>query len=285
MVNAPQQVPRIGMFATVRNRHGVTTGVEPFDGPTGRLHLVHVEYKDDQAPRNEKLIGELEAETGGWLKGVASSLQAEIAGLDATVAGLRLNQATGDMTEVDPLADSRYAELEGLIERLLRAKGDWLDDERLVVFTEYQTTLDYVVRRLTATFGDDRVLTLFGGMDDVSRGDVKEWFNHPAHQVRLLVATDAAAEGLNLQRNGRIDRHGQPHDVTIFHFVTDQDQDLAPPKRSSTKQRTEATSMPARCAIRWSPPWPCGAVARSPSAPRRCAPASSSTRRCPAGVT
>ena len=140
MVNAPQQVPRIGMFATVRNRHGVTTGVEPFDGPTGRLHLVHVEYKDDQAPRNEKLIGELEAETGGWLKGVASSLQAEIAGLDATVAGLRLNQATGDMTEVDPLADSRYAELEGLIERLLRAKGDWLDDERLVVFTEYQTT-------------------------------------------------------------------------------------------------------------------------------------------------
>jgi hypothetical protein len=29
------------------------------------------------------------------------------------------------------------------------------------------------------------------------------------------------------QRNGRIDRHGQPRDVTIFHFVTDQDQDLA----------------------------------------------------------
>ena len=184
---------------------------------------------------------------GGWLKGVASSLQAEIAGLDAAVAGLRLNQATGEMTEVDPLADSRYAALEGLIERLLRAKGDWLDDERLVVFTEYKTTLDYVVRRLTAKFGDDRVLTLFGGMDDVSRGDVKEWFNNPAHPVRVLVATDAAAEGLNLQRtaryllhfdcpwnpsrieqrNGRIDRHGQPRDVTIFHFVTDQDQDLA----------------------------------------------------------
>lgn len=111
--------------------------------------------------------------------------------------------------------------------RNLEAEIDGLDDERLVVFTEYKTTLDYVVRRLTATFGDDRVLTLFGGMDDVSRGDVTEWFNNPAHPVRLLVATDAAAEGLNLQRNGRIDRHGQPRDVTIFHFVTDQDQDLA----------------------------------------------------------
>lgn len=184
---------------------------------------------------------------GAWLKGVAQSLTAEIAGLDAAVAGLRLSQAAGNMTEVDPLADSRHAALEALIERLLRAKGSWRDDERLVVFTEYKTTLDYLVRRLTARFGADRVLTLFGGMDDVERGDVKANFNNPAHPVRVLVATDAAAEGLNLQRtaryllhfdcpwnpsrieqrNGRIDRHGQPRDVTIFHFVTDQDQDLA----------------------------------------------------------
>lgn len=62
----------------------------------------------------------------------------------------------------------------------------------------------------------------------------------------MLVATDAAAEGLNLQRtaryllhsdcpwnpsrleqrNGRIDRHGQARDVTIHHFVSDGDQDL-----------------------------------------------------------
>ena len=32
-------VPRVGLFATVRNRRGLTTSVEPFDGPTGRLHL------------------------------------------------------------------------------------------------------------------------------------------------------------------------------------------------------------------------------------------------------
>ena len=54
------QVPRVGMFASVRNRRGLTTGVEPFDGPTGRLHLVNIEYKDDQHPRSEKLIWELE---------------------------------------------------------------------------------------------------------------------------------------------------------------------------------------------------------------------------------
>ncbi len=184
---------------------------------------------------------------GAWLKGVAPSLEAEISGLDRAIAGLGLNRETGELTEVDPVADSRYSALEALIERLLRKEGSWRDDERLVVFTEYKTTLDYLVRRLTSRFGEEQVLTLFGGMDDVERGDVKRWFNDPLHPVRVLVATDAAAEGLNLQRtaryllhfdcpwnpsrieqrNGRIDRHGQPRDVTIFHFVTDQDQDLA----------------------------------------------------------
>ena len=43
-------VPRAGMLATVRNRRGVVAAVEPFDGETGRLHLVHLEYTDDRSP-------------------------------------------------------------------------------------------------------------------------------------------------------------------------------------------------------------------------------------------
>lgn len=184
---------------------------------------------------------------GAWLKGVAAELEVEIAAIDAAVAALGLDGGAGDLTEVDPAADSRYTALVALVEKLLRREGEWRDDERLVVFTEYKTTLDYIVRCLRAKYGADRVLTLFGGMDDVERGDVKRCFNDPLHPVRLLVATDAAAEGLNLQRsaryllhfdcpwnpsrieqrNGRVDRHGQARDVTVFHFVTDQDQDLA----------------------------------------------------------
>ena len=48
------------MFATVRNRRGVEAAVEPFDGESGRLHLVHLEYKNDQLPAEECLLGELE---------------------------------------------------------------------------------------------------------------------------------------------------------------------------------------------------------------------------------
>jgi hypothetical protein len=134
---------------------------------------------------------------------------------------------------------------------LLRNNGQWRDDERLVVFTEYKTTLDYLVRRLRKRYEDDRILTLFGsggkgGMNEVDRDLVKNAFNDPTHSVRVLVATDAAAEGLNLQgtaryllhfdcpwnpsrleqRNGRLDRHGQARDVTIHHFVSNQDPDL-----------------------------------------------------------
>ena len=48
------------MFAKVRNRRGIVSTVEPFDGESGRLHLVHLEYKDDQLPHEERLLWELE---------------------------------------------------------------------------------------------------------------------------------------------------------------------------------------------------------------------------------
>jgi superfamily II DNA or RNA helicase len=183
---------------------------------------------------------------GAWLKGVAAALKEEITRIDSAVAGMGLDLARNDITEQNPVADARFDALIGLIEKTLRPHGAWLSDERLVVFTEYKTTLDYLVRRLRDRFEPDRILTLFGGMDEIERDLVKHAFNNPAHSVRILLATDAAAEGLNLQstaryllhfdcpwnpskleqRNGRLDRHGQARDVTVHHFVTDQDQDL-----------------------------------------------------------
>ena len=57
-------VPRAGMLATVRNRRGVVAAVEPFDGENGRLHLVHLEYKDWRSPSEERLLWELEPHQG-----------------------------------------------------------------------------------------------------------------------------------------------------------------------------------------------------------------------------
>jgi superfamily II DNA or RNA helicase len=182
---------------------------------------------------------------GAWLRAISGVLQPEIAEIDAAVQNLGLANHD-DPTAVNPKHDARFVVLDDLIERLLRRDGEWRDDERLVVFTEYKTTLDYLNRRLCAKYKSERIRLLFGGLDDAERTEVKDAFNNPADAVRVLLATDAAAEGLNLQRtaryllhfdcpwnpsrleqrNGRLDRHGQARDVTIHHFVSDQDQDL-----------------------------------------------------------
>ncbi|MBK7758727.1 MAG: hypothetical protein IPI35_20485 [Deltaproteobacteria bacterium] len=104
--------------------------------------------------------------------------------------------------------------------------------------------MDYLRARLRARYGDgDWLLTLYGGMNDAERDAVKRQFNNPKSGARLLIATDAAGEGLNLQRaarlmlhwdipwnpgkmeqrNGRLDRHGQERDVEIFHFDSTDD--------------------------------------------------------------
>ncbi len=184
---------------------------------------------------------------GAWLKNVAADLVPEISAIDQSLAQLGFNLTRDNIIEQDPKCDARLEDLVALIEELLRTGKNWRDDERIVVFTEYKTTLDYLTRRLRDRFReDDRILTLFGGMDEVARDLVKQTFNDPTAPVRILLATDAAAEGLNLQstaryllhfdcpwnpskleqRNGRIDRHGQARDVTIHHFVSNEDQDL-----------------------------------------------------------
>lgn len=203
---------------------------------------------DQEAQKREETAAGV---TGSWLKTMDSELKGEIADIDRAVSGLKLKTDGEDIVKQDPSKDSRFDAFCALIDQLLRKDGKWRDDERLVVFTEYKTTLDYIVRRLRGRYEEDRILTLFGsggkdGMGEMERDLVKIAFNDPSHSVRILIATDAAAEGLNLQetaryllhfdcpwnpsrleqRNGRIDRHGQARDVTIHHFVSDQDQDL-----------------------------------------------------------
>ena len=57
-VGAPN--PRVGMLAILRKRRGVINTVREFDGELGRLHLVGIDYKDDQRPEKEELMWELE---------------------------------------------------------------------------------------------------------------------------------------------------------------------------------------------------------------------------------
>ncbi len=132
-------------------------------------------------------------------------------------------------------------------------KRTW-NDERIIVFTEYRTTQRYLQQLLEARgLGGDRLALLYGGMDTDARERIKAEFQHDPslRPVRILLATDAASEGIDLQRhchrlvhveipfsptkleqrNGRVDRHGQPApDVMIHHFVGTGWHDATPQK-------------------------------------------------------
>lgn len=194
--------------------------------------------------------------TGAWLKPLLPHLMAEVGEIDHCLRSLNLSPDPSLKLEDDrtiaripnPTVDSRWEKLIKLIKQYLRIGQEWVENDRLIIFTEYKTTLDYLERRLQETFkdSDSRVRVLFGGMSDQEREDIKQAFNNPDDPIRILVATDAASEGLNLQetarlvlhydipwnpsrldqRNGRLDRHGQSRDVIVFHFTSEDDADL-----------------------------------------------------------
>jgi len=184
---------------------------------------------------------------GSWMKTLADDVEAEIEQIDEAALKLSVNFNT-TIIEQNPSSDARFNALSSLIDNLLREDGAWKTDERLIVFTEYKTTLDYLLRRFRENYSgqEERFLCLFGGMHDSEREQIKDAFNDPEANVRVLIATDAASEGLNLQstaryllhydcpwnpskleqRNGRLDRHGQARDVYVYHFASEQDSDI-----------------------------------------------------------
>ncbi|MEP9400812.1 DISARM system SNF2-like helicase DrmD [Sphingomonas sp. VNH70] len=128
---------------------------------------------------------------------------------------------------------------------LLDAQGRW-GKRRLILFTEYEHTRLWLQRQLAvlldpADANEARRIDSFTGITSTERREaIKRAFNDPADPLRILLCTDAAREGINLQaqchdlihvdlpwnpsrleqRNGRIDRKLQPSPtVTCRYFV------------------------------------------------------------------
>jgi len=73
-------------------------------------------------------------------------------------------------------------------------------DQKLVIFTEHRDTLSYLRDRVSSRFGrSEAVVCIHGGLKRDERAQAQEAFKHDP-QVRVLIATDAAGEGINLQR-------------------------------------------------------------------------------------
>jgi hypothetical protein len=127
------------------------------------------------------------------------------------------------------------------------------NDTRVIIFTEYEDSKRYLYQQLSSAIeftdrAEDRIAVFAGSTPEtsgensnvLSRQAIKLAFNaDPSkHPIRILIATDAAREGLNLQahcsnlfhfdvpwnpsrmeqRNGRIDRKLQPSENVYCHY-------------------------------------------------------------------
>ncbi|MBV9047675.1 MAG: DUF3883 domain-containing protein, partial [Solirubrobacterales bacterium] len=96
--------------------------------------------------------------------------------------------------------DRKWSEL-----RTLLADHDITHDDagnlrKIIVFTEHRDTLNYLVDRIRTLLGQpESVVYIHGGVGREERRTTRELFTQDT-DVRVLVATDAAGEGLNLQR-------------------------------------------------------------------------------------
>ena len=100
--------------------------------------------------------------------------------------------------------DRKWQELSHILSEdvLLGSSLDADSEEvrKIIIFTEHRDTLDYLQQRISEQLGrGDAVVAIHGGTKRLDRLAVKEHFTNDP-RIRVLLATDAAGEGLNLQR-------------------------------------------------------------------------------------
>src|SRR5690606_773184 len=95
--------------------------------------------------------------------------------------------------------DRKWVELRKILEDNDLIHPDATKARKLIVFTEHRDTLDYLARKIHTLYGKPAaVLAIHGGVRRAERRAITEEFTKNP-ESRVLLATDAAGEGLNLQ--------------------------------------------------------------------------------------
>ena len=163
-----------------------------------------------------------------------------------TIAELEHEIAT--LTDLEQLAhqsrssgaDRKWEELSSLLQHTTEMFDAHGNRRKLIIFSEHRDTLNYLVDKLRALLGRaESVVAIHGGMPREARRKVQEAFIQDK-DVLVLVATDAAGEGINLQRAhlminydlpwnpnrieqrfGRVHRIGQTEVCHLWNLVAD----------------------------------------------------------------
>lgn len=188
-------------------------------------------------------------------KALFSSPAACIKSIDERLKRLRKKYDEQEIKDIKSLEDlksalerispEKFSKYQSLLALLQNPEYNWNHknpDDRVVIFTERIETMRYIVSRLREDLKikESAVQELYGGMSDNEQQGIVEDFGREESPIRILVASDVASEGINLhylshrlihfdipwslmvfqQRNGRIDRYGQPEKPDIRYMLT-----------------------------------------------------------------
>ncbi|MGH9525101.1 MAG: DISARM system SNF2-like helicase DrmD, partial [Terriglobales bacterium] len=211
----------------VHRKHLPPAGAAPpAAAPRPGIFSQGVDRDDEQAGASEE---ERAAEEAEEIAALTAAAPAPGGGRELEL----LEEMTALADRSRALPDARVRKLlEWIRGRMFSPSGQW-NDLRLLIFTEYDDSLRYLRSQLEAALPAAGRIEAFQGPTPAERRDlIKAAFNEPPSQnpLRILIATDAAREGINLQahcfnlfhfdvpwnpsrmeqRNGRIDRKLQP---------------------------------------------------------------------------
>lgn len=197
------------------------------------LHTDWNELDDDDLPSDEQEL--LEDHVVDH-----ASAAATIKELEAEINTLKYLEQLANRVRLSGV-DRKWDELSNLLQNKAFMLGKDGQREKLIIFTEHKDTLRYLAGKIRSLLGDtEAVVTIQGGMLRDERHKVEEQFKQDVY-VRILIATDAAGEGINLQRAhlminydlpwnpnrleqrfGRIHRIGQTEVCHLWNLVASQ---------------------------------------------------------------
>ena len=162
----------------------------------------------------------------------------ELSALTVTESDAQLEEEIETLRDLVSLAegipvDSKAQKVRRYIQQLREEQPD----EKVLLFTEYRDTLESFLDLVKDEPWADEILVIHGDVDKEDRARIEDEFNHG--QSRLLFATDAASEGVDLQhschimvnyelpwnpnrleqRIGRLHRYGQDTEVKVWNFT------------------------------------------------------------------
>lgn len=223
----------VGFALTVLQRRLASSPEAICKSLTRRLERLEQKLKDSQLTDDcSKFDSEEDSEdyaaTYVSASQTASELRAEIQTLKLLVSSAEEVRHSGQ--------DVKWTQLS----RLLQEDSRINSHEKLIIFTEHRDTLHYLAEKIRSLLGNyDSVTEIHGSMSRTARRTSAERFkNNP--ETQILIATDAAGEGINLQcarlminydlpwnpnrleqRFGRIHRIGQHKTCYLWNIVAE----------------------------------------------------------------